>query len=144
MYSIRMQRHGFSKENIFVFDAARPQRFLGLDLDVIYVSGGNTFKMLDMLRKCRFDHALIEYIRSGVVYIGGSAGAHLVSSDVSHLTRYDPPPDGMSDFRGLGLFDGILLCHFTEERESHERELRAERKYTLYVLTDDDSILIEG
>ena len=141
-YARRLQEFGFSEGAIFIFDPRFPDAFRNLALDVIYVSGGNSFETLSLLRRCSFDQEIIRLIHSGVVYIGGSAGAHLVSADLSHLSRYDAIPEGMTGFHGLGLFQGILLCHFTADRQAHLNELRRSAAYPIHPLTDADSIII--
>ena len=138
----RMQEFGFVRENINVFDYYNPTEYFGLEIDVLYVSGGNTLKTLSRIRKSGFDKELIRYIQSGVTYIGGSAGAHLVTPDVSHVTCYDDAPEDMTDFSGFGLFDGILICHFTPDRQVHYEQLLKESKYKVYPLTDEDSIVL--
>lgn len=140
----RMKEFGFARENIMVFDYYNPNAFLGLNIDVLYVSGGNTFKTLDRIRKSGFDKEMIRYIKTGVTYIGGSAGAHIVTSNVAHVSHYDDPPEGMTDFSGLGLFDGILICHFKPERQPHYEQLQNEGKYKVYPLTDEDSIVVKA
>lgn len=141
-YHERLQNYGFSRENITVFDPAYADMFRNLDLDAVYVSGGNTFLTLQKLRACGVDRDLVRYLRAGVTYIGGSAGAHLVTRDLTHVAAYDTPPADMTDLRGLGLFDGILICHYTAERRAHANQLIAEGKYTVYTLTDEDSLVI--
>lgn len=42
VYYDRMQEFGFAKENVYVFDHNNPDKFRNLDIDVIYISGGNT------------------------------------------------------------------------------------------------------
>ena len=138
----RMQDFGFVRENIAVFDYYNPSEYFGLDIDVLYISGGNTLKTLDRIRKSGFDKEIIRYIQSGVTYIGGSAGAHIVTKDVSHVTRYDDAPEDMTDMSGLGLFDGILICHFTPERQAHYEQLLQENQYKVYTLSDEDSIVV--
>lgn len=49
----------------------------------------------------------------------------------------------MKDFRGLGLFDGILICHYKQEREEHKNQLESEGKYKVYTLTDDEYLIIQ-
>ena len=138
----RMQEFGFARENISVFDYYNPIEYFGLDIDVLYISGGNTLKTLDRIRKSGFDKAIIRYIQSGVTYIGGRAGAHIVTQDVSHVTRYDETPENMTNFSGLGLFDGVLICHFTPERQAHYEQLLQENQYKVYTLSDEDSIVV--
>lgn len=107
MYYLRMQEFGFLRENISVFDYCNTEKFLNLDIDIIYISGGNTFKTLQRIRDCGFDKGIINYVKSGVIYIGGSAGAHIASANIEHVANFDSVPDGYNDFSGLGMFDGI-------------------------------------
>lgn len=141
IYYDRMQEFGFNIENVYVFNHNAPDKFRNLDIDVIYISGGNTFGTLDKIRRCGFDEDIINYVKSGVVYIGGSAGAHIVSQDIKHVAKYDDNNVGMTDFRGLGLFDGVLICHYTEVRKEDYESLSKSSKCKAYALTDEDSIV---
>ncbi len=87
-YFLRMQKFGFARDNIAVFDYYNPQQFIDLDLDVIYISGGNTFATLKRIKKSGFDKEIIRYVKSGVIYIGGSAGAHIVTQNIEHIAAY--------------------------------------------------------
>lgn len=140
-YYQRMRAFGFCEKNTLVFDYDNPDEFKDLDIDVIYISGGNTFGTLDRIRKSGFDREIIRYVKNGVTYIGGSAGAHIASKDITHVLYFDSNDAGVTDFSGLSLFDGILICHFTPEREIHLEKLRADGKYNVYALTDEDSIV---
>ena len=141
VYYDRMQEFGFVKENVYVFDHNNPDKFRNLDIDVLYISGGNTFGTLDKIRKCGFDKDIINYVKSGVVYIGGSAGAHIASKDIEHVSKYDENNVEMTDFRGLGLFNGVLICHYTDARKEDYENLSANSKFKAYALTDEDSIV---
>ena len=89
-----------------------------------------------------FTKEIINYIKLGIVYIGGSAGAHIVSKNIKHVANFDSVPDGYTNFNGLGLFDGILVCHYTSDRKPLYDKLQADGKYKVYALTDDDSLVI--
>lgn len=143
-YHHRLEGYGFSKENIYVFDETRVYDFVGLPIDAIYVSGGNSFMTLQKLRACGFDREIVRYIQSGIFYIGGSAGAHLVTKSIEHIALYDDVPPDMTDFSGLGLFDGILICHDTPARRSHFEQLTAEGKYKVFRMTDEESIVVNA
>ncbi len=142
-FVLRMMSFGFTRENITIFDHENAERYTGLDLDVLYISGGNTFATLKRICDCGFDREIVRYIRAGVCYIGGSAGAHIVSQSIAHLTGIDEAPDGMTSFEGLGLFDGILVCHYREERRALYEALKTDGTYPVYALTDNDSIVID-
>ena len=141
VYHDRMQEFGFVKENVYVFDHNTPNKFRNLDIDVIYISGGNTFGTLDKIRKCDFDKDIINYVKSGVVYIGGSAGAHIASKNIQHIEKYYANTIGITDFSGLGLFDGVLICHYTDARKEDYENLSANSEFKAYALTDEDSIV---
>ncbi|MBQ9151584.1 MAG: Type 1 glutamine amidotransferase-like domain-containing protein [Clostridia bacterium] len=142
-YHARMAEFGFTPALVRVLDYTNPAPCFGLDIDVLYVSGGNTFATLDRIRKSGFDREMIHYIQSGVTYIGGSAGAHIVCNHIPHVARYDTPPEGMTDLQGLGLADMTLLCHFASERQAHYDELlQTANGKSIVALTDEQSILI--
>lgn len=140
-YNRRLRQKGFSRGRIFVFDHTRPRDFEDLDFDVIYIGGGNTFLILQKLRDTGFDRVIAQRVRAGATYIGGSAGAHIASKSVSHLTRYDAPPEGFTDFSALGLWDGILVCHYGPEREAHYRELLRSGERVI-PLRNDQTLLV--
>ena len=141
-YYFRMQEFGFRRENILIFDYWNPKIFVGLDIDIIYVSGGNTFKTIKRIKECGFDREINRYVAAGVTYIGGSAGAHIASKSIEHVSFFDSVPDGFSDFLGLGLWDGVLICHYTPDRKAIFDQLRQDGKYKVYALTDEDSLII--
>lgn len=141
-YYLRMQEFGFLRENTIVFDYYNPTEYSNLDIDVIYISGGNTFATLNRIKESGFDKEIIRLVRSGVTYIGGSAGAHIASKNIEHVKNFDIPPKDVTDFDGLGLFDGVLVCHYTDERRSIYEELKLKSEYDVYKLADDESIVI--
>lgn len=141
-YHRRLEEFRFCADNVTVFDYTCPDAFRDLDIDLIYISGGNTFATLQKLRDTGFDKDIIRYVHNGVTYIGGSAGAHIVSKDIAHVAAFDDVPDGMTDFSGLSLFDGVLICHYTPEREAYFKQLQADSACPVYALTDDD-VMIE-
>ena len=143
-YEDRVSAFGFQKENIYVANYFDPMPFLNLDIDVIYVSGGNTFGTMKLIRDSGLDKAIINYVQSGVIYIGGSAGAHIVTADISHVEKYDKDTFGLTDFSGLGLYDGILICHYNEERKADFDFLNFIGKYCVMTLKDNQSIVIKN
>ena len=143
MYETRLEAFGFQRKNIYVANYFEPVPFFNLDIDVIYVSGGNTFGTMKQIRDSEFDKAIINYIQNGVIYIGGSAGAHIATADISHVMKYDQDLFGLTDFSGLSLYDGILLCHYNEERKQHAEELKSLSLYSVTTLTNEQSVFYE-
>ena len=54
---------GFKKENIYFFDDENPEMFRNLNIDLIYVCGGNTFLLQKCLQESDFQKDIIEYVR---------------------------------------------------------------------------------
>ena len=142
-YEARVASFGFQKKNIYVANYFDPAPFLNLDIDVIYISGGNTFGTLKLIRDSEFDKAIVDYVHRGVIYIGGSAGAHIATADISHVANYDKDTFGLTDFSGLGLYNGILICHYKEERKADLDALNSSGKYCVIPLSDEQSILVK-
>lgn len=141
-FYLRLGEFGFKRENIIIFDYYAPENFKNLQVDALYMSGGNTFQMMYRLRKHGVVDTVINYIRNGATYIGGSAGAHIVSANIEHILKYDKNVNEISDFSGLALFDGILICHYCKERQEHYEQLVKANKYKVYKLTNDDAIVL--
>ncbi len=143
-FVLRAMSFGFLRENIIIFDYYNAEAYTGLDIDVLYAGGGNTFATLRRLKMHGFEQELVRYIKSGVTYIGGSAGAHIITKDLSHLTRFDKPPADMTDMKGLGVFDGILVCHYSDDRRELYESLVADGKFKVYSLTNEESLVVKG
>lgn len=142
MYQSRVSSFGFQMENVYVANYFEPTPFLNLNIDAIYASGGNTFGTMKLLRDSGLDKAIVDYVQSGVVYIGGSAGAHIATADISHVAKYDTDTYGLTDFSGLGLYRGILICHYTEDRKEDYQKLKALGQYNVTCLSDSESMVI--
>jgi dipeptidase E len=83
--------------------------------DLIYVSGGNTFFLLQELRKSGADRIIAELVGRGKMYVGESAGSMVVAPDVEYASRMDDvkkAPD-LSDYTALGLVHCYPLPHYT-------------------------------
>lgn len=143
-YYLYLMDFGFARENIYIFDYYDASSFYNLDIDLLYIGGGNTFQTLDRIKKRGFADEIIRYIKSGVTYIGGSAGAHIVSKNIEHVLRYDNNKTNITEFDGLGLFDGIFVCHYCKEREEHFKHLRQSSSFNVYSLTNDESLVVIG
>ena len=141
-YLPRLLEAGFSEENITVFNYYDSEKFFGLTVDAVYVSGGNTFGTFERLKECNFTEEIVKLVKNGAVYIGGSAGAHIACPDFSHVSKYDENNTSLTDFKGLGLFVGYLICHFTEDRRQDFENLQKQYK-KVYALTDEDVLVYE-
>lgn len=143
LYKTLLTLYGFSSENIHIFDYDKPTGFDNLDIDCLYVGGGNTFLTYQLIKKSGADNLIKNYISKGVAYVGGSAGAHIATKNIEHVKFFDDMPDGYSDFEGLGLYNGIIFCHYDYTRKPYVDNAIKEGKYHVKILTDNDYLIIE-
>lgn len=80
--------------------------------DIIYISGGNTFYLLNELRKSCAAQAIKNAVKAGKIYIGESAGAIVAAPDTRYATLMDENSAKTSDFTGLNLVDFFIVPHF--------------------------------
>lgn len=83
--------------------------------DFVYITGGNTFFLLQELGKSGADKIIIEQVEHGKVYIGESAGAMVVSPDVEFAQVMDSVKKApeLVDFHGLGIVEFYPVPHHT-------------------------------
>ena len=85
-----------------------------LAADYIFVSGGNTFFLLQELKRTGTDKLIIEHIHKGKIYIGSSAGSAILSKDIEYLKFMDDlnvAPDLSNNFTSLGIVDFYVVPH---------------------------------
>jgi len=82
--------------------------------DIIYISGGNTFYLLQELRKTKTDQKIIKQINNGKLYIGASAGSMILAPDLNYIKELDNPEKAkdLTNFKGLNVIDFYPLPHF--------------------------------
>lgn len=85
--------------------------------DFIYVSGGNTFYLLQELRKSKADKLISEQIESGKIYIGTSAGSVVLSKNIKYLEKVDDKNKAqeLKDYSGMACVDFYPLPHYKSE-----------------------------
>ena len=59
------------------------------EFDVMYMMGGNTFYLLNIIRKTGFDKNIKEFINSGKIYVGSSAGSEILGNSIDVALGYD-------------------------------------------------------
>lgn len=81
------------------------------DADVIYFTGGNSFFLMDQLRKTETDELLKKELANGKLMIGESAGAIICAPTIQYIEQMDEKPEDYSqeDNEGLDLIDFYVL-----------------------------------
>ena len=86
------------------------------DVDVIYIAGGNTFKLLAEIKKGIGLKTLKKSIQASKATIGVSAGAILLTPTIRIANEIEPDVnDGrLSDFHALDLVNEEFLPHYED------------------------------
>ena len=118
--------------------------------DFVFVSGGNTFFLIQELRRTGADQLIIDHIDRSKLYIATSAGSMIVSKNIEYARLMDPPekaPLLNGDFRGLGLVDFGIAPHKTDGHHKQSCALVA-REYgsrqEIICLGDDEVVTVLG
>ena len=85
--------------------------------DFIYVSGGNTFFLLQELKRTGADKEIIKQVQSGKTYIGESAGSMILSPSIDYVRDMDDESaaPSLESYEALNLIDFYPLPHHTNE-----------------------------
>jgi len=126
-------------------DAADWERLAGCD--AIHLSGGNTFYFLRALRARGWLPKLREYVANGGVLIGVSAGAIMMTPEISSARLCgDRKVRDLDDLSALALVDFSFAPHFTAGR-GWMRKLGDHARRTGRVVhgcSDGDGIIVDG
>lgn len=116
-----------------------------LACDAIHLSGGNTFNFLTWLRKRNLLPALREYVEKGGILIGVSAGAILMTPDISTATVCgDVVSDAEMDLTALRLVDFAFVPHVDTVAGGLEAVQAYSRSHHLpvYACRDGDGLVV--
>lgn len=82
----------------------------------ICISGGNTFYLLQELKKKNLVDLLFKRIKEGLLYIGESAGAIIMSKSIEYNQIMDDKNIAidLDDYMGVNVFDHYVLPHLGE------------------------------
>ena len=95
------------------------------------------------IKESSAEKIILDCISHGAMYIGGSAGAHIASRSIYHVANYDTETYGLTDFSGLCLFDGILICHYSDSREKDYVSLIEAGEQNIIKLRDQDYVVFD-
>lgn len=120
-----------------------------LDVDVLFIAGGNTFYLLRWARESGLDRVLPEALERGLLYVGASAGAIIAGPDAEPVVELDDPQAApeLSSYKGLGIVDIVVLPHFGDEKYLATYEAIIQRykdTYTVIPLRNDQAIVVEA
>jgi len=113
----------------------------------IYIGGGNSFSLLNELKKTRFIKLLIKFIKEEKIVYGGSAGAIILGKDIStaELGKYpDKNLVNLKDLSGLNLIkDFNIHCHYEEKYNKNILEYIKKNKCKIIAIPEKSGLFVE-
>lgn len=139
---------GFKITELDIEGAAKDKLQTVIDeTDVVYVAGGNTFYLLNQLRRSGFGEMLDKFVENGGKYVGASAGALVAGPDIEIAATADELVPDLESTRGLGWVDIVPMPHYgmssrTKSIDNAVNQYKS--KYKVVPITDDQAILVDG
>ncbi|MFT3663092.1 MAG: Type 1 glutamine amidotransferase-like domain-containing protein [Gordonia sp. (in: high G+C Gram-positive bacteria)] len=148
----RLRDLGYRPTTITARDVPTAAEFARVldSLDALYVCGGETFVLMDHLRRNGLADVLVAKVRDGLPYVGLSAGAVIAGASIEPVSLMDDPTTApeLTDHRGLGFVATSIVPHadgkieiFPPELIDRVRETYADR-FDLVFLPDDRALLV--
>lgn len=141
---------GFKTKTVNLRDISHRQLERALhDCDVLFVSGGNTYYLLEQAQKSGFIEIVKVRVRSGLVYIGSSAGSVLASPSIEHIEDLDDRSQAdLQSYTSLGLIDQRILPHAGEPKYASKFSDIMHRwhhdKHPMLPLRNDQVLVVDG
>ncbi len=146
-----MKEMGFNIEEVDIEGKTEAEVVKLLELkDIIFVEGGNTFYLLQVMRKCNFEKVIKKLLKEGKVYIGASAGS-IVAGRTIQAAGWGEGGDkniaGLKDLRGLSLVPFDIFVHYEPGySEIIKKKIPDAKKRgkNLKIITDNQALLVQG
>ena len=112
--------------------------------DVIYVNGGNTFYLMDWVRKSGFDQVITKLINEGKIYVGVSAGSIIPGPNIEVAGWWDGDKNivNLTDFKGLNLVNFAVSPHFVESDRKLLLQMSKKVDYPIAALNNLQAVMI--
>jgi dipeptidase E len=117
--------------------------------DIVYVTGGNTYYLLEKMRACHFETHIRAAMARGAIYIGSSAGSIVCTPDIDYVRSIDHPEKAnLTSFTGLGLVDFYIMVHMNQSKFStpmHDniQKLKRDSKHVICI-EDSQAVYVDG
>ena len=129
---------GFSLDNICVLDVNNPGLCTNSTYDMIYVPGGNPFKLLSLAQECNVVGWIANEVKNGALYFGISSGADFACENIEYLKLVDECNLELTDFNALGLIKEKVLCHVDQRDMATLQRVRDyDERRTIFLRNDE-------
>ncbi len=129
------------------------------EYSALYIGGGNTYKLLDGLKKSGAFKNIKDYIYKNGIVIGGSAGAVIFGYDIDIISSMDSNDVKLTDTKGFNDISNFsIFPHYTNKKSKltdEENEARLNKftnsiikfsktKGKVIAIPEEDTIYVNG
>jgi dipeptidase E len=116
--------------------------------DLVMINGGDPYKLLGMMRRCKLDTTLNHLLDLGIVCITISASSLIMGPSIepiagSHL-QATPNKERLKNFQGFRFFPDAIWPHFVNRHQEIISRLSLQVPYKITPLKDGQAIVIRG
>ncbi|WP_175989182.1 Type 1 glutamine amidotransferase-like domain-containing protein [Bacillus sp. Marseille-Q1617] len=116
-----------------------------MDFFAVYIGGGNTFRLLKILKDTHFSKLIREYLKTGGTVYGGSAGGIVLGSHIMTCALNDENKEHLENNEGLGLLDRYaILCHYEKGQQTFIRSFINNFQLPVIALSEETGLCIKG
>lgn len=138
---------GINRKKLIYFDLNKNHLSVPVNFDVMYFCGGNTYHILNRIRKLGLDKLIKNFVKKGGFYFGVSAGSIIMCESIDIAgggVEGDKNDIGLKDLRGLNLTNIAIFPHYKDEFKQEVDEFSAKVDYPVEALRDGEAIVING
>ncbi|REF36631.1 Type 1 glutamine amidotransferase-like domain-containing protein [Thermasporomyces composti] len=111
----------------------------------VYIGGGNTYRLASVVHRWRMLDRLRDFVASGGVVFGDSAGAALLGADITTTAHLDRNEVGLDDTRGADLVCGHgVFVHHRDNDLPREHVWSATYGRPVIALTERANAIVSG
>lgn len=117
-----------------------------LSSNILIITGGNTFKLLNHLRQSGLSETIREFWQRGNVVLSGfSAGAIVLSPSIetAKAGAGDANELGITDLTGLGIVDFEIWPHYEPGQEMEVAEYKSKNQIELKTIGNEEVMIID-
>ena len=107
---------------------------------VVYIAGGNTYKLMDIIRKSGFGDFLKQE-RDKLIIVGNSAGAVVLGKDIR--TTNDEDIIGTVNTNGVGLVEYSICPHYSYEKDDRLLSLSKILRHRIEGIAEKSGVVID-
>lgn len=116
------------------------------NMDLIWVNGGNTFYLLDHIKRSGFGKLITPLLEKNKIYIGVSAGSCVACPDIEFVKWKELCDDDIiksKDLTALNFIQALIVPHYKPSQKSAVQEGAKTTNIPVIALSDRQAIIVE-